>query len=132
MSTCAISPPNTYSMAPYSGVWSKQLAAHLLRRTILGPTQSQIDTVFTDGMDLSVENILQTFISNEEPITWHPDETVAAQGETWVDKFMTSDPLLEDQTNGARQRSLYSWTVGRMNKEQLSAPTITEKMVFFF
>lgn len=132
MSTCAINPPNTYSMAPYAGVWSKELAAHLLRRTTLGPNQAQIDNVLTDGVDLSVDNILQTNISPDEPITWHPDETVALQGETWVDKFMTANPLLEDQTNGARARSLYSWTVGRMNKEQLSAPSITEKMVFFW
>ena len=132
MSTCAIIPPNTYSMAPYSGVWSKMLAAHLLRRTTLGPTQAQIDAAFSDGVDLAVENILQSSILTDEPVTWHPGETVAQQGETWVDKFMTPDPLLEDQVNAARQKSLFSWTAGRMNKEQLGAANITEKMVFFW
>lgn len=132
MSTCAIIPPNTYSMAPYSGVWSKMLAAHLLRRTTLGPTQAQIDAAFSDGVDLAVENILQSSILTDEPVTWHPGETVAPQGETWVDKFMTPDPLLEDQVNAARQKSLFSWTAGRMNKEQLGAANITEKMVFFW
>ncbi len=132
MSTCAIIPPNTYSLAPYSGVWSKMLAAHLLRRTTLGPTQAQIDAAFSDGVDLAVENILQSSILTDEPITWHPGETVAPQGETWVDKFMTPDPLLEDQVNAARQKSLFSWTAGRMNKEQLGAANITEKMVFFW
>ncbi len=132
MSTCAIIPPNTYSMAPYFGVWSKMLAAHLLRRTTLGPTQAQIDAAFSDGVDLAVENILQSSILTDEPVTWHPGETVAPQGETWVDKFMTPDPLLEDQVNSARQKSLFSWTAGRMNKEQLGAANITEKMVFFW
>ena len=132
MSTCAIIPPNTYSMAPYFGVWSKMLAAHLLRRTTLGPTQAQIDAAFSDGVDLAVESILQSSILTDEPITWHPGETVAPQGETWVDKFMTPDPLLEDQVNAARQKSLFSWTAGRMNKEQLGAANITEKMVFFW
>lgn len=132
MSTCAIIPPNTYSMAPYSGVWSKMLAAHLLRRTTLGPTQAQIDAAFSDGVDLAVENILQSSILTDEPVTWHPGETIAPQGETWVDKFMTPDPLLEDQVNAARQKSLFSWTAGRMNKEQLGAANITEKMVFFW
>ena len=132
MSTCAIIPPNTYSLAPYSGVWSKMLAAHLLRRTTLGPTQAQIDVAFSDGVDLAVESILQSSILTDEPITWHPGETVAPQGETWVDKFMTPDPLLEDQVNAARQKSLFSWTAGRMNKEQLGAANITEKMVFFW
>ena len=132
MSTCVIIPPNTYSMAPYSGVWSKMLAAHLLRRTTLGPTQAQIDAAFSDGVDLAVENILQSSILTDEPVTWHPGETVAPQGETWVDKFMTPDPLLEDQVNAARQKSLFSWTAGRMNKEQLGAANITEKMVFFW
>ena len=132
MSTCAIIPPNTYSLAPYSGVWSKMLAAHLLRRTTLGPTQAQIDAAFSDGVDLAVESILQSSILTDEPITWHPGETVAPQGETWVDKFMTPDPLLEDQVNAARQKSLFSWTAGRMNKEQLGAANITEKMVFFW
>jgi uncharacterized protein (DUF1800 family) len=119
-------------MSPYTGIWSKELAAHLLRRTTLGPTQAQIDLVLSEGVDLSVENILQEFISLDEPITWHPGETVALQGETWVDQYMTADPLLEDQTNGARQRSLYSWASQRMNKEQLLAPNITEKMIFFW
>ena len=132
MSTCAIIPPNTYSLAPYSGVWSKMLAAHLLRRTTLGPTQAQIDAAFSDGVDLAVESILQSSILTDEPVTWHPGETVAQQGETWVDKFMTPDPLLEDQVNAARQKSLFSWTAGRMNKEQLGAANITEKMVFFW
>ena len=132
MSTCAIIPPNTYSLAPYSGIWSKMLAAHLLRRTTLGPTQAQIDAAFSDGVDLAVENILQSSILTDEPVTWHPGETVAPQGETWVDKFMTPDPLLEDQVNAARQKSLFSWTAGRMNKEQLGAANITEKMVFFW
>ena len=132
MSTCAIIPPNTYSMAPYSGVWSKMLAAHLLRRTTLGPTQAQIDAAFSDGVDLAVESILQSSILTDEPVTWHPGETIAPQGETWVDKFMTPDPLLEDQVNAARQKSLFSWTAGRMNKEQLGAANITEKMVFFW
>ncbi len=132
MSTCAIIPPNTYSLAPYSGVWSKMLAAHLLRRTTLGPTQAQIDAAFSDGVDLAVESILQSSILTDEPVTWHPGETVAPQGETWVDKFMTPDPLLEDQVNAARQKSLFSWTAGRMNKEQLGAANITEKMVFFW
>lgn len=132
MSTCAIIPPNTFSMAPYSGVWSKMLAAHLLRRTTLGPTQAQIDAAFSDGVDLAVESILQSSILTDEPVTWHPGETVAPQGETWVDKFMTPDPLLEDQVNAARQKSLFSWTAGRMNKEQLGAANITEKMVFFW
>ena len=132
MSTCAIIPPNTYSMAPYSGVWSKMLAAHLLRRTTLGPTQAQIDAAFSDGVDLAVESILQSSILTDEPVTWHPGETVAPQGETWIDKFMTPDPLLEDQVNAARQKSLFSWTAGRMNKEQLGAANITEKMVFFW
>ena len=132
MSTCEIIPPNSYSMAPYTGIWSKEHAAHLLRRTTLGPTQAQIDFVFASGASLSVENILQAFISSDEPLTWHPDETVAVQGETWVDKFMTADPLLEDQTVAARKRSLYSWTSARMNKEQSSAADITEKMIFFW
>lgn len=132
MSTCELLPPNSVSMDPYAGTWTMELATHLLRRCTLGPTQAQINTVFSDGLDLSVDNILEQYIDPDEPITWHPDETVAIQGETWVDKFMTNDPLLVDQTNVARQKSLYSWTISRMNKEQLNSPRITEKMIFFW
>lgn len=132
MSTCAIIPPNTYSMAPYSGQWTKELASHLLRRTMLGPTQAQIDTVLAEGMALAVENILQPNIVTDEPLTWHPDEPVGPMGITWIDQFMTSDPLLEDQTNGARRRSLNSWISSRINNERSIAPNITEKMCFFW
>ena len=33
------------SLTPYSGAWTKSEAAHLLRRTLFGPTQAQVTAV---------------------------------------------------------------------------------------
>ena len=59
MPLCPSDQPTSYSLSPYSGPWTQKEASHLLRRTTFGPTQAQINTAVTDGVFLTVENILQ-------------------------------------------------------------------------
>ena len=131
MPTCQNIAPTTLSMAPYTGPWTKDLASHLLRRTLYGPTQVQINDTVALGLDFAVENLLQ-IIPSTDPLTWHPDEAVGAQGATWVTEFYPTDEALVDPTEDARKHSLFSWIAGRINTEQNASPSITEKICFFW
>ena len=59
MPLCPSSQPTTYSLSPYSGIWTYSEAAHLLRRTTFGPSKQQIENAINDGMFLTVENLIQ-------------------------------------------------------------------------
>ena len=54
-----VTTPVSLSMNPYTGPWTKAEAAHLLRRTMFGPTNQQILDAVTDGMTTTVTNLLQ-------------------------------------------------------------------------
>jgi len=131
MPTCENNPVSSYSLLPYTGAWSTEMASHLLRRTVFGPTQSQINQILSLSVDQAVESLLQ-IVTPADPITWHPDEAIGAQGLTWVNEFLPSDLILKDETNDARKASMYTWLVKRMNQEQQLTPSITEKMCFFW
>ena len=49
---------------PYSGPWNHEVAAHLLRRTIFGPTKERIQQAVDEGM----EGTFQTLFSNPAPV----------------------------------------------------------------
>ena len=131
MPLCPSDQPSTYSLSPYSGPWTVAEASHLLRRTTFGPTQAQINTAVTDGVFLTVENILQ-IPTIEDPLTWETLEAVAPFGTTWVNSVLPVDPVQADDTIIARRNSMRSWFAKRINSEQLNAPSIAEKMCFFW
>ena len=131
MSTCENTPASSLSMLPYAGAWSFETASHLLRRTAFGPTKDQIDQLVSLGLDQAVESLLQIH-SSEAPTTWHPDEAIGSQGDTWISEYLPLDLTLKSETNIARKNSMYSWIVKRLNQEQLNPPSITEKMCFFW
>lgn len=118
--------PVSLSMAPYTGPWTQQLAAHLLRRTLVGPRFQQIVDATNAGMNASVDALLQ--IPNiDEPLTYDPDEGVTAFGQTWVnDVYPASDP---QPTQNARNRSFYAWMMKRLHTNN---DTIAEKMALFW
>ena len=131
MITCQNAPVASLSMLPYTGSWSAETAIHLLRRTLFGPNRFQIDQMVSLGMDQAVESILQ-IVSPADPITWHPLEAVGSQGATWVNEFLPADETFRNETISARHHSMYTWFVKRTNQEQQLAPSITEKMCFFW
>jgi len=118
----------TMSMTPYTGAWTKEEAAHLLRRTMFGPTKQQISDTVSNGMSATVTAMLQIPIISD-PVSFHPDETIAAFGSTWVNSVYPTDPQDAQLVDDARQRSLASWMMERLNKEQFS---ISEKMCLFW
>jgi uncharacterized protein (DUF1800 family) len=115
-------------MAPYTGPWTKDIAAHLLRRTIFGPTNQQILDAVTNGMNATVTSILQ-IPAIGDPLAYHPNETIAPFGTTWVNSVYPSDLIQAQSVENARIMSLGGWIMERINKEQL---TIAEKMCLFW
>ncbi|HIP31477.1 MAG TPA: DUF1800 domain-containing protein [Crocinitomicaceae bacterium] len=118
----------SYLMTPYTGPWTKVEAAHLLRRTMFGPTNQQMLDAVTNGMAATVTSLLQ-MPAVGQPLTFHPDETIAAFGTTWINSVYPTDTLISQQVETARLFSLAGYQYERMNKEPLS---IGEKMTLFW
>ena len=116
------------SLTPYTGPWTKTEAGHLLRRTMFGPTNQQILDTVSNGMSVTVNTLLQIPALNP-PLAYHPDETIAAFGTTWVDSLYPTDPLQGQTVETARVFSLGAWMMERLNTEQIS---IAEKMCLFW
>lgn len=118
--------PVSLSLAPYTGTWTKAEAAHLLRRTLFGPTFPQIQQAITDGMVATVDNLLQ-LPTTSAPLTFHPDEAIAAFGTTWINSPYPSSNA--GPSNNARKISLAARTMERINTVNFS---IQEKMCLFW
>ena len=95
MPLCPSDQPTSYSLSPYSGPWTQKEASHLLRRTTFGPTQAQINSAISDGVFLTVENLLQ-ISSVDAPLTWYNGEAYAPFGSTWVTSFLPADQVLRE------------------------------------
>lgn len=119
--------PISYNMAPYAGTWTKVEAGHLLRRTLFGPTNQQMLTAVSDGMATTVTNLLQIPVL-AEPVAFHPDEAIAAFGNSWVNDVYPSGGALATTVN-ARNLSLGVWLMKRVNEDQFN---ISEKMSLFW
>jgi uncharacterized protein (DUF1800 family) len=118
----------SYSMTPFTGTWTKALAAHLLRRTMFGPTNQQILDAVSAGMAPTVAALLQ-IPAVGLPLAYHPDETIASQGAPWNTSVYPSDQVQAQAVNSARAGSFIGWMYENMNNEQVS---IAEKMCLFW
>ena len=117
--------PVSLSMTPYNGAWTKETAAHLLRRTLFGMTYPQIQQAVQLGMTASVDQLLN-LVPTPPPTTYSADDGVAAIGETWVNKPYPSNTQAAESV---RRFSLFSWIMERINKGEFS---IQEKMCLFW
>ncbi|MDX2359218.1 MAG: DUF1800 family protein [Crocinitomicaceae bacterium] len=118
----------SYSMAPYTGPWTKVEAGHLLKRTLFGPTNQQMLDAETNGMATTVTSLLQ-MPAIGDPLTFHPDETISPFGASWVSDVYPTDAIAAQSVETARLISLAGWIMDRINNEQV---TIAEKMCLFW
>lgn len=118
--------PISLSLAPYTGTWTRATAAHLLRRTMFGATYAQITQAFNNGMNATVATLL-TPPAQTEPLTYHPDEAVAAFGSEWSTAFYPASN--QGGTDQARKNSLGAWMMQRLNDPTMS---IQEKICLFW
>jgi uncharacterized protein (DUF1800 family) len=123
-----VTTPVSFSMNPYTGPWTKEEAAHLLRRTMFGPTNQQILDAVTNGMATTVTNLLQ-IPAISDPLAFDANETIVPFGTTWVNSVYPSDVAQAQLVETARLMSLGSWVIERINTEQVS---IAEKMCLFW
>lgn len=121
-----VAAPVSLSLNPYTGSWTKAQAAHLLRRTIFGPTFEQIRDAVAAGMEATVNQLL-VLPDVDPPLTYHPDEAVAPFGTTWVESVLPAGNVAA--TENARLLSMVGWVMERINTQPL---TIREKMCLFW
>lgn len=116
------------SLTPYTGQWTKAEAGHLLRRATFGATNEEILNAVANGMNATVTSIMQ-IPAIGDPLTFHPDEAIAAQGQTWVNSEYPTNPVDVQTTVTARQFSMAGWLMDRLNNETL---TVAEKICLFW
>jgi len=118
------------SIAPYTGTWGFEQAAHLLRRTTFGATYAQMQTALTDGLNTTVSQLLM-------PVpypSYHPviheliledGTTSPLYGDTWHNKSAN------DFDNDVALTSLGGWLMSQLI---LSTNTlgIHQKMMLFW
>ena len=113
--------------APYTGSWTFDEAAHLLRRTTFGPTKARILQAVNEGLDGTIATLMSTPTPADPPIYYDfADDPTAGIGETWVDKE------LDGSITGiyfSREKTLWAWWFMQMNRDQ---QTIMEKMTLFW
>lgn len=106
----------TTGIEPYRGPWNEKTAAHLLRRTIFGPTRAEI----ADAQRRSLDEVLGV-LYQDQPLPEPPINP--ATGQTWVNSAY-------DSTNdGVYRNYLKAWWLGFMIRQGVS---IREKMVLFW
>jgi uncharacterized protein (DUF1800 family) len=120
----------SYSLAPFSGLWTKKEAGHLLRRTTFGASFLQIKECAELGMDSAVDSLMSN-TTPSPPLAYHEDEIIASHGTTWINSVYPSDSILQASTNSARVKSLYAWLMENLNNSQ-DQISINEKMVLFW
>lgn len=118
--------PISYSLAAYSGQWTKAEAAHLLRRTLMAPTFTQIQTAETDGLSVTLTKLL-TNPSVNPPVTTDSNEPIAQVGTTWINSVYPSGDTQPTET--IRVYSLGGWLIQNLNSGSYS---ISEKMTLFW
>ncbi|MBS1622088.1 MAG: DUF1800 domain-containing protein [Bacteroidetes bacterium] len=127
-------------LTPYTGSWTANEVAHLLKRTMFGAKKADIDYFLTLSPDAAVDELLNTvaipsqpvrdygLIEDEFGVKW--DDLGVAQGQTWVnDPNILSNPGVRPIINILRVSSLRKWWAGLIINQGRS---IQEKMVLFW
>jgi uncharacterized protein (DUF1800 family) len=114
-------------LAPYNGPFEFEQAAHLLRRSMFGPTYQEIKDAVAAGLDATLAQLLADQPMPEPPLNhnYNGDPNVPI-GQTWVDQpYVQGD----QQMQASRNQSLRAWTVGVVLNEGVS---IREKLTLFW
>ncbi len=113
----------TSTLAPYTGAWGYDQAAHLLRRCLFGPTRGEIQTAAASNLTAVLNGLLAAPAAPAAPLNVSTTDTTVAIGQTWVGQAF--DQTLE----GVRRASLRDWWLG----QQLTQTTsLSEKMTLFW
>jgi uncharacterized protein (DUF1800 family) len=113
----------------YSGEWGAQQVTHLLKRTMFGAKQADVDHFRGKSLKKAVRELIETETPfPDPPINNYNDDKYAdpeiAPGATWVTSLK-----YDGMNHGRRRNSLKSWWFGLMLNQDRS---IREKMVLFW
>ena len=115
------------TLASYTGEWTMDTAAHLLRRTTFGPSYQNIKDAESNGLDLTIAALLEDNPLPPLPINFNnQNDPTTPIGETWVGK--PNDQSIQN-LNQSRNVSLNGWQMGLFNEGGVS---IREKLVLFW
>ncbi len=113
---------------PYSGAWTSNEVAHLLKRAMFGSKKADIDYFKAKTPSQTVDELLNPTapmpsppLNDYSPGT--PDPNVAA-GSTWV-----NNPTTDGTLNSVRRSSFKKWWVGVVINQDRS---VREKMTLFW
>ncbi len=111
----------------FTGEWTFQHAAHLLRRTTYGPRKRNIQEALDLGLDASIDKLLATPESVAPPvyIDFEADPQ-AGIGETWVNL------PLDDSIQGiffGRKKTIFTWFYYNCHQEEFN---IINKLTLFW
>ncbi|HTY37779.1 MAG TPA: DUF1800 domain-containing protein [Bacteroidota bacterium] len=99
--------------------WNSTTAAHLLRRTMIGPTRAEVQLAASQSLDWTLNALFAPQPLPDPPV----GPTPLAAGQTWVNSAF-------DATNdGTYAYYLKAWWLGVMIRQGMS---IREKMVLFW
>ncbi|MCB9040676.1 MAG: DUF1800 domain-containing protein [Lewinellaceae bacterium] len=113
-------------LEPYSGPWEYEQAAHLLRRSMFGPTYEQIKTAASLGLEATIEQLFSPLPLPQPPLNYFfQDDPLVPVGQTWVEA-----PYYDNvNARGYRRQSLRGWTMELLLDEGVS---IREKLTLFW
>jgi len=105
------------SLEPYSGEWTHDTAAHLLRRATFGPTRLQISDSVEKGMQATIEQLFQPLPLPPPPLNYFftQDPNVPV-GATWVNAPYLQDVFFEQY----RKKSIRAWYMSQIWAEGVS------------
>ncbi len=114
-------------VSTFTGTWTPELAAHLLRRAGFGFNKQMLDAAVAAGMNATVDALLNVNTTPPSPplnnySTAQNSDPNVPLGQTWV----TAAP--DANFNFQREQSLRWWWIGLM----LEDVTIREKMTLFW
>ena len=113
----------TSTLAPYTGAWGYAQAAHLLRRSLFGPTRAEIQAAAGSGLAAVLNALLTPAATPASPVNVSTVDTSVAIGQTWVAQAFNQN------VEGVRRASLRDWWLGLLLNQNTS---LTEKMTLFW
>ena len=113
----------TSTLAPYAGAWGYAQAAHLLRRSLFGPTRPEIVAAAGSSLTAMLDMLLTVPAAPAPPVNVSATDTSVAIGQTWTTQ------VFDQAFEGVRRTSLRDWWLG----QQLGQGTsLAEKMTLFW
>ncbi len=120
-------PNQSFMFSEYTGPWTFETAAHLLRRTTYGPRKERINQAVDEGFDQTFETLFAIPESVDPPIYFDFEEDPEAGiGESWVGKPYDSNIV---SINFQRRKTIWAWWYRRMHQND---QTLTEKLTMFW